>query len=247
MAALHEAGGVPRGWRLTPPPGDVAAGRQVFVDFGCFSCHTVQGEQFPPRPDLQNQAGPDLTGMGSHHPAAYFVESIMNPSAVLVDGPGYIGPDGRSIMPAYPEMTLGQLTDLVAYLQSLTTGGTDHSHSGGPMGTFLSNNAGASSFFVQAYEVGTDAKLEEFADWFEQEQFKAYDGLVSIDTYAGRLREGYILICLFGFTDDFALHRFLKGFEAAEKGRPSNDFVSPVNHYILRSPPVYRDLILSVP
>ena len=44
----------------------------------------------------------------------------MNPSAVLVEGPGYIGGDGRSVMPPYPDMTLGQLVSLVAYLKTLT-------------------------------------------------------------------------------------------------------------------------------
>ena len=119
MEALHRAGGVPAGWKFTPPPGDPARGRQAFVDFGCFSCHPVQSEHFADRPDEQ-RPGPDLTGMGSHHPTEYFAESILNPDAVLVDGPGYLGSDGRSIMPSYPDMTLAQLADLVAYLKSST-------------------------------------------------------------------------------------------------------------------------------
>jgi len=94
MDALHRAGGVPPGWRLTPPAGDIVTGRRLFVDFGCASCHTIKGEAFAARAGEQG-VGPDLTGMGSHHPAEYFVESILNPDAVLVDGPGYIGPDGR--------------------------------------------------------------------------------------------------------------------------------------------------------
>ena len=35
MAALHQAGGVPPGWRFTVPPGDVGAGRRTFADAGC--------------------------------------------------------------------------------------------------------------------------------------------------------------------------------------------------------------------
>src|SRR5437016_8300297 len=101
MEALHRSGGVPPRWRFTTPRGDAAAGRQAFVDFSCFSCHTVQGERFPTLAAAQHGVGPYLTGMGSHHPAEYFAESILNPDAVLVDGPGYIGPDGRSIMPTY--------------------------------------------------------------------------------------------------------------------------------------------------
>src|SRR2546427_12863874 len=115
MAALHQAGGVPPGWGFTVPPGDVGAGRRTFADAGCPSCHRVAREAFPP----PTGPGPELTGMGSHHPAEYFVESILTPDAVLVDGPGYIGPDGRSVMPSYPDLTLRQLADLVAYLKSL--------------------------------------------------------------------------------------------------------------------------------
>ncbi|HYB40272.1 MAG TPA: c-type cytochrome, partial [Candidatus Methylomirabilis sp.] len=103
MDALHKAGGVPPGWRFTVPPGDAAAGRQAFIEFKCYACHAIAGEQFPLPPGQSASAGPELTGMGGHHPPDYFAESIMNPSAVLVEGPGYIGGDGRSIMPAYPD------------------------------------------------------------------------------------------------------------------------------------------------
>ena len=129
MEALHAAGGVPPGWRFTVPPGDVAAGRRAFVEFKCYACHAVKGEQFPLKPGESPTAGPDLTGMGGHHPAGYLAESIMNPSAVLVEGPGYIGGDGRSIMPSYPDMTLGQLADLVTYLKSLSGPMTMHEES----------------------------------------------------------------------------------------------------------------------
>src|SRR5262245_965393 len=127
MEALHAAGGVPPGWRFTLPPGDPAAGRQVYVDFKCYACHAIKGEQFPLKPGETATAGPDLTGMGRHHPTEYLVESILDPNAVLIEGPGFIGGDGRSIMPATPAMTLGQLTDLVAYLKS-QGGDAGHAH-----------------------------------------------------------------------------------------------------------------------
>ncbi|MDH3600928.1 MAG: cytochrome c, partial [Candidatus Tectomicrobia bacterium] len=56
-----------------------------------------------------------------------FAESVVNPNAVIVTGEGYIGPDGRSSMPEYNEMTLAQLIDLVAYLKSL---GAPSAHTG---------------------------------------------------------------------------------------------------------------------
>jgi L-cysteine S-thiosulfotransferase len=129
MEALHAAGGVPPGWRFTLPSGDAAAGRQAFVDLKCYACHAIQGEQFPLPAGESATAGPELTGMGGHHPPEYLAESIVNPSAVLIDAPGYIGGDGRSIMPTYPGMTLAQLVNVVAYLKSLGAPAQDH---GGP-------------------------------------------------------------------------------------------------------------------
>lgn len=124
MEELHKAGGVPPGWKFTLPSGDPAKGRQVFVDFECYSCHQVKGEKFPP--GKKGDVGPELTDMGSKHPAEYFAESILNPDAVIIEGPGFTGPDGLSKMPDYRDsMTVAQLIDLVAYLKSLT-GGDDH-------------------------------------------------------------------------------------------------------------------------
>jgi putative copper export protein/mono/diheme cytochrome c family protein len=116
MADLHASGGVPRGWSFTPPAGDAARGRQVFVRSGCFACHAVAGEEFPP----SSGVGPELTGAGEHHPAGYLLESVINPNAVIVQGPGYTGPDGLSIMPSYAErLAVQELLDLVAYLRAL--------------------------------------------------------------------------------------------------------------------------------
>jgi putative copper export protein/mono/diheme cytochrome c family protein len=116
MADLHAGGGVPRGWSFTPPAGDAARGRQVFLRSGCFACHAVAGEPFPP----SSGAGPDLTGAGEHHPAGYLLESVINPNAVIVQGSGYTGPDGLSIMPSYADrLAVREALDLVAYLRTL--------------------------------------------------------------------------------------------------------------------------------
>jgi putative copper export protein/mono/diheme cytochrome c family protein len=115
MDALHASGGVPPGWLFTPPPGDPARGRVVYGRLQCYACHTIEGESFP-RP---TGAGPDLTAMGAHHPAGYLAESILNPNAVIVEGPGYTGPDGRSTMPDYRDsLSVADLVDLVAYLRT---------------------------------------------------------------------------------------------------------------------------------
>jgi len=117
MKELHEMGGVPPGWTFALPQGDPAKGRAVFVRIECYSCHTIRGESFPREP---GQAGPDLTGMGLHHPVAYFAEAIIHPNRVILIGEGYTGPDGLSTMPNYNEdLTVAELIDLVAYLKSL--------------------------------------------------------------------------------------------------------------------------------
>jgi mono/diheme cytochrome c family protein len=120
---LHRQGGVPAGWRFTIPPGEPRAGRDVFTKLECFKCHAVHGEPFPGGAGAAGDVGPELTGMGGRHPTEYFAESIVNPNAVIVTGPGYTGPDGQSVMPDYREsLTVSELIDLVAYLKSLTAG-----------------------------------------------------------------------------------------------------------------------------
>jgi len=122
MGELHADGGVPPGWQFTLPPGDPAKGKEVFGRLECYSCHVVEGQGFPSK--ATDQTGPELTGMGAHHPAEYLAESILNPNAViLTDVPDWAGPDGLSKMPTYSDsLTLEQWTDLVAYLKSLTGG-----------------------------------------------------------------------------------------------------------------------------
>jgi hypothetical protein len=120
MEELHRLGGLPPGWKFTMPIGDPWEGRQVFIKMQCFSCHAIQGEQFP-FDQKDAKPGPNLTGMGSHHPAEYFAESILEPNEIIITGPGFTGPDGLSIMPSYRDtLTLQQWVDLVAYLKSLT-------------------------------------------------------------------------------------------------------------------------------
>jgi putative copper export protein/mono/diheme cytochrome c family protein len=116
MQDLHAGGGVPKGWILTPPQGDAAKGREVFARLECYTCHAVAGEKFP-RP---SKVGPALSDVGHHHPPGYLLESVINPNAVIVEAPGYTGPDGRSIMPDYRDsLSTRELIDLIAYLKSL--------------------------------------------------------------------------------------------------------------------------------
>jgi mono/diheme cytochrome c family protein len=127
MEELHQSGGVPRGWKFALPAGDPAGGRRLFADLECYKCHAIQGESFPQSGGDAKNVGPELTGMGGMHPAEYFAESILSPNAVILEGPGYAGPDGKSVMPTYADsLSVTQLVDLVAYLKSLTAGGHAH-------------------------------------------------------------------------------------------------------------------------
>jgi len=104
----------PRGGTVTPPRGDVERGRAVFARLECATCHAIPDPKFaaPTRP------GPDLAGIGARHPGE-IVESIMNPNAQILDGPGYTDERGLSTMPDYRDrLTVGELSDLVEYLRT---------------------------------------------------------------------------------------------------------------------------------
>jgi len=118
MEELHRGGGVPPGWKFRLPSGDPKTGREIFAKLECNKCHEVKPDF--PRTGGAGDAGPELTGMGGHHPAEYFAQSIVDPNAVILAGPGYVGPDGRSTMPDFRDsLTFAELVDLVAYIRSL--------------------------------------------------------------------------------------------------------------------------------
>jgi copper resistance protein D len=111
--ARSGAGG-PRAGTVTPPRGDAERGRAVFARLECAGCHAVPDQSFAP----PTRPGPDLAGIGARHPGE-LVESIMNPNAQILDGPGYTDERGLSTMPDYSDrLTVGELSDLVEYLRS---------------------------------------------------------------------------------------------------------------------------------
>ena len=129
--AAHGDHGTPAGWRLSWPAGDPRKGRDVFVRFECGSCHEVRGEPFP-APGQRETLGPELSRMGPLHEPEYFVEAIVNPSAVVDRGQGYEATDGSSKMPSYNDaMTVQELIDLVAYLRALRPPAAAPAGSGG--------------------------------------------------------------------------------------------------------------------
>jgi len=187
--------------------------------------------------------------MGAHHPPGYFVEAILNPNAIVVDGAGYTGTNGLSTMPAYPDMPLVDLTDLVAYLSSLTTG---HNHAmmmAAQQAAALPTNlrerpapppqAGA-IHIVMRYDL-LPGTLGEFERWFAERgrrEFLAVDGLTAIDTYVvGGV--GGALVSIFTFRDQPAAEAFLASPAAISLGDKWDSFIGPHGHVLSRLPPVY--------
>lgn len=259
MAALHRQGGVPLGWRLAVPPGDVAAGRATFDALGCPACHRVAGETFASA--VPAPAGPELTGMGSHHPPSYFAEAILNPDAVLIDEPGYVDADGHSVMPTYDDMTLGELADVVAYLASLRSGEMPSCHAAGgapadPAGdaTALRSTdrpappAGpARVFFAQTYDV-LPGRLGDYEAWFARrgrDAFLAAQGVVAVDTYVDAASAAGAVTTVVALRDDAALRTFLADPAMADLWKELDAFVGPHGHVVGDAPLVYRVPALS--
>jgi Cytochrome c len=253
MAELHQAGGVPPGWKMSAGQGDPAAGLRAFVDLGCRICHVVGGVELPEASMNASAPGPDLSGMGAHHPAAYFAESILDPSAVLVDGPGYIGPDGLSTMPTYPHMTVAQLSDIVAFLASLTE---EKPHESLPAAPRVATSTAevppappgaASAFLVQSYDV-RPGKLAELESWFAAEgaeRLLSHGGPVAMETFVDRMSAGPSMTTVFAFDSPADLARFSTNGALREAKLTFDEFVGFHVHTAYDAPPIYRAPSLS--
>ena len=106
---------------FTLPTGSVEQGQQDFVSLKCHACHSVSGVELPeiaaeldPRVELGGEV-PRISTYGE------LVTSIINPSHKLARGfsEDTVAEDGESKMKNYNDvLTVQQLTDLVAFLQS---------------------------------------------------------------------------------------------------------------------------------
>jgi hypothetical protein len=248
MAELHASGGVPPGWKMSPGRGHAAAGLTAFLDLGCRICHNVQGVPLPEASMNASGPGPDLSGMGAHHPPAYFAESILDPNAVLVDGPGYIGKDGLSVMPTYPHMTVAQLSDIVAFLTSLTAE-KPHDFSAMPARSVASNaevpaapSAAGSSFLVQSYDV-QPGKLAALESWFAAEgarRLLAHGGLVSMETFVDRTHGGPSMTTVFSFATPADVARFATNGALRDAKLAFDEFIGFHGHTPYDVTPLYR-------
>jgi hypothetical protein len=111
-----------KGFRL-PEGGDAARGKVAFAELKCNSCHEVAGVTDLGKPTVQPPVPVVLGGeVRSPMPDGYLVTAIINPSHALARGPmEQIAVGGRSRMPDYDQITVRQLNDLIAFLQSRYT------------------------------------------------------------------------------------------------------------------------------
>jgi len=275
MEDLHRSGGVPPNWQISVPKGDAELGRELFQLYGCHSCHIVQGEAFSETVVSPGPIGPELSGMGSHHPEGYFLESILNPDAIIVEGPGYVGEDGLSTMPAYPDMTAEHLMHVVAYVKSLTDAGADEHahHHGGASGSFSGREdvavvptaapdpagatagaaapqrANAVAFFVQTYSV-REGKLGDLEGWFAAEglpAFRSYADLLDVETHVDRTRGPESLVTVFSFAHIENLREFIADRRIGEALDKFDDFAEVIDRQIYETKPLYRVGALSGP
>jgi L-cysteine S-thiosulfotransferase len=110
------------GFRL-PDDGDAARGKVAFAALGCHTCHQVSGVDLP-RPTAQPPVPVALGGEVERDVTdGYLVTSIIHPNYRLAAYPRpLITTGGRSRMPPYADcLTVRQMTDLVAFLQSTYT------------------------------------------------------------------------------------------------------------------------------
>jgi mono/diheme cytochrome c family protein len=106
---------VPKGWKFSFPDGDPKAGKTVFMNMQCYSCHAIQipGEKLP---SGAGGVGPELTGY-SALPKEYVAESIIRAHTVVA-APGYTVKEGKASMGNYNHfMTIQEMIDIVAFLK----------------------------------------------------------------------------------------------------------------------------------
>lgn len=111
----------PAGGGIALPAGDVERGKSAFRDLHCYTCHSVSGHDFP----WPTVRPPVLVVLGTEHHAPSrrnLINSIINPSHKIYPGIdlNLVQTNNVSRMSNFAEvMTIRQLSDLVAFLESL--------------------------------------------------------------------------------------------------------------------------------
>jgi cytochrome c oxidase subunit 2 len=94
--------------------GNADNGKQLAAQFGCLTCHTVDGG-VSAGPTWKGLYGADVqltNGSTVKADEAYLIESIKDPGAKVVKGFG-------NMMPPFTQLNEQQMKDIVAYIQSL--------------------------------------------------------------------------------------------------------------------------------
>lgn len=113
---------VGRGFRL--PEGNVEAGHQAFIEFGCPRCHSIAGVELPRDPEnasLDLELGGEISNVKTY---GELVTSIINPDHVLTLKFRHLlseraKQEGDSPMPTFnKDMSVEQMIDLVAFLHA---------------------------------------------------------------------------------------------------------------------------------
>lgn len=100
---------------LSSTAGDSAAGKRLMMEKGCAGCHAYPGN--PAQPTL----GPSLANAGGIHSTDYLLESLSDPSRVIVPGKKFsFVQDGKrlSMMPPFAG-TDAERRDVVMFLKTL--------------------------------------------------------------------------------------------------------------------------------
>jgi mono/diheme cytochrome c family protein len=100
------------------PEGDPNAGRQVFLDFKCNTCHRIAAEGIERR--VEGELGPELGKALAAQPRDQVATSIIAPShAFAKDGEKWESGDLSRMGDFSEHLTVRQWMDLVSYLRSL--------------------------------------------------------------------------------------------------------------------------------
>ncbi|MFZ0430287.1 MAG: c-type cytochrome [Acidobacteriota bacterium] len=128
MAGLIACGGSNSETAVSLPEGNVEAGRAVFSQFECYTCHEVKGEEYP-APTVITPTYVTLGAGQGMKSRTYLAESIIAPSHEFATprppdgktaGDANIMSGRSSRMTDFSDrMTIRQLCDLSAYLEHL--------------------------------------------------------------------------------------------------------------------------------